>query len=215
MTLKDRLTRAALYLTPFLLVFAALYFYPHSSLTRGRTGKAQLHFRYLSRPAQNGEAEVLREVQVPDVLALSVAQQPEGNPNYVSSRDGEATQFSTASQYGNIGLLAHNHLSGRSFARLTVGQQVRLVFEGGKVEYFVVTEVLRFQALEPTSPLSEFRDMTSDELLSAGEVFERVYSGAHHVTFQTCIEEEGNLNWGRLFVLAMPLPTQAVNGRPR
>jgi hypothetical protein len=129
-----------------------------------------------------------------------------GDIDYVSRKISEATQFSIAFQYGNTGLLAHNTLSGRSFSELEVGEEVRLVYGDGRVEYFVVTEVLRFQALRPSSPLSEFRDMNNDEVLSTREMFNRAYSGERHATFQTCIEVNGGVNWGRLFILAMPVP---------
>ena len=149
---------------------------------------------------------MLRGVYVSDVLALPVAQQPADDPNYVSSNDGEATQFSTASQYRNVGLLAHNNLSGRSFLQLALGQEVRLVYGDGKVENFIVTEILHFQALQPKSLSSVFRSVKSNEVLSAQQMFNRVYSGARHVTFQTCIKANGSWNWGRLFVVAMPIP---------
>src|SRR5215813_3361696 len=55
-------------------------------------------------PGRNDEANVLRGVYVSNVLALPIVQQPADNPYYVSNNDGEVTEFSTASQYGNIGL---------------------------------------------------------------------------------------------------------------
>lgn len=212
---KNQLTRAALNLNLCLVVFAALFFNPASTLTKIFGENALPDFTDFVKQVQNGEANVLRGVYVPDVLALPVTQQPAGNPNYVSSQHGDATQFSAASDYGNIGLLAHNNLSGRFFSQLTEGQEVRLVYGDGKVEYFMVTEVLRFQALQPKSAWSRFRDMTGDEVLSAGQVFERVYSGGRHVTFQTCIRAYGNWNWGRLFVLAMPVSSYAFDFRRR
>jgi hypothetical protein len=42
-------------------------------------------------------------------------------------------------------------------------------------------------------------------LLSAREVFNKFYRGEPHVTFQTCLEGEGRLDWGLLFVVAQPL----------
>ena len=155
-------------------------------------------------PVQNGYHAVLRSVYVPDVLALPIVQQPADDPYYVSSHDGEATQFSIASQYGNIGLLAHNNLSGKSFSKLSVGQEVELVYEGGGVEDFVVTKVLRFQALQPQSQQSSFLDLDNSETLSASQMFNRVYAGSRHLTFQTCIKANGNASWGRLFVVATP-----------
>ena len=138
------------------------------------------------------------------ILTLPIVQQPLGNTAYVSSKDGEATQFSIASKFGNIGLLAHNQLSGKSFSALMAGQEVRLIYEDGRVEYFVVKEVLKYQALQPYSPYSSFKNLNKDETLTAQQMFQRVYLGDHHLTFQTCIEAEGNLSWGRLFIIALP-----------
>jgi hypothetical protein len=90
------------------------------------------------------------------------------------------------------------------FSKLAVGQEVRLVYGDGKVEYFVIKQILKYQALQPTSPYSSFRDLTNDENLTAEQLFNKVYRGDRHVTFQTCIEANGNLSWGRLFVVAQP-----------
>jgi hypothetical protein len=103
-----------------------------------------------------------------------------------------------------VGLLAHNNLSGRFFFQLAVGQEVRLVYGDGKVEYFVISKILKYQALQPTSPYSTFRDLTNDEKLTAEQLFNKVYRGDRHVTFQTCMEANGNLSWGRIFVVAEP-----------
>ena len=147
---------------------------------------------------------MLRGVYVPEVLALPVAQQPVDRPYFVSSRDGEATQFGMASQYGNIGLLAHNTLSGKFFARLSIGQQVRLVYGDGRVEDFLVANILRFSASDPESISSSFRNLDGNETLSAGEMFTRAYAGERHLVFQTCITANGNSSWGRLFIVALP-----------
>ena len=86
-----------------------------------------------------------------------------------------------------------------------VREEVRLVYGNGRVEYFVVTEILRYQALEPNSQLSSFRNLDQSEVLSAEQMFKRVYSGERHVTFQTCIAANGTVSWGRLFVVAKPM----------
>jgi hypothetical protein len=153
---------------------------------------------------QNGEAGVLRGVYVPDVLAMPIIQQPVGYPGFVSQTNGEITQFRMASEVGNVGLLAHNYLSGVSFTNLAPGQEVRLIYGDGRVEYFIVDQVLRYQALQPYSPYSEFRDLDTNITITAEELFRKVYRGERHVTFQTCIEANGNSNWGRLFIVAQP-----------
>jgi hypothetical protein len=206
MTLKDQLTRAALNLTLVVIVPAALFLHTDSAPAMGNAESVLPNFTDFVKQVQNGEANVLRGVYVSDVLALPVAQQPADDPNYVSRKAGEATQFSTASQYRNVGLLAHNNLSGKSFSQLAVGQKVWLIYGDGTIESFIVTEVLHFQALEPKSALSAFRSMSNDKVLSARQMFNLVYSGPHHLTFQTCIKANGNWNWGRLFIVAMPIP---------
>lgn len=203
MTLNTYTARAARS-TTFLVVFLISLFYnPLSTRALGNVVNLP-DFADFSKSVQNGKEDVLRGVYVNDVFALPIVQQPSGNAGYVSNIDGEITQFGMASQYGNVGLLAHNHLSGRLFAQLMIGQEVRLVFGNGKTETFVITEVLRYQALQPTSPYSSFRSLNQEETLTAEQMFKRVYLGDRHVTFQTCIEAEGNASWGRLFIIAMP-----------
>ena len=153
---------------------------------------------------QNGQAGILRGVYVPGVLAIPIVQQPLGHPGFVSQNDNEITQFRMAAEVGNVGLLAHNFLSGTSFTGLAPGQEVRLIYGDGQVEYFTVVEVLQYQALQPYSPTSQFRDLENDVTITAEELFRKVYRGERHVTFQTCIEAEGNSSWGRLFIIAQP-----------
>lgn len=153
---------------------------------------------------QNGQAGVLRGVYVPGVFAMPVVQQPVGYPGFVSQNDGEITQFNMATEVGNVGLLAHNFLSGASFTNLSPGDEVRLIYGDGQVEYFTVEQVLQYQALQPYSPTSEFRDLETSITITAEELFRKVYRGERHVTFQTCIEANGNSSWGRLFVIAQP-----------
>ena len=201
---QHTMTRTTLRLN--LLVFFLTGFFLNPQLTKaiGYAENVLLSFQVFSKWVQNGEADTLRGVYVPNVLALPVIQQPADDSYYVSNRNGEATQFSIAAQYGNVGLLAHNNLSGRFFSELAVGQEVRLVYGDGKVEYFVIKEILRFQALQPESISSVFRNLDRNEFLSAGEMFKRAYVGESRVVFQTCIEAEGNASWGRLFVVAIP-----------
>src|SRR6266542_1807672 len=190
------MTRTALYLNSLVLLFTSLFLNPRPTQAIGASQNILPSFSDFSRSVQNGKANELRGVYVPNVLALPVVQQPADSPYYVSSHKGEATQFSIASQYGNIGLLAHNNLSGESFSKLSVGQEVELVYENGGVEDFVITKVLRFQALQPQSQQSSFLDLDNSETLSANQMFNRVYTGSRHLTFQTCIKENGDASWG-------------------
>lgn len=201
---QHTMSRAALYLNLLVFVFTTLFLNPDSIRAIGNSHVDLPGFEDFSQSVQNGQADVLRGVYVPNVLALPIVQQPQDYPYYVSNHDGEVTQFSVASQYGNIGLLAHNTLSGKSFSRLSIGQQVRLVYGDGRVEDFIVASILRFQASKPESISSLFHNLDRNETLSAGELFSRVYAGERHLVLQTCIEANGNVSWGRLFIIGLP-----------
>jgi hypothetical protein len=211
MTLNTHTTQTARSTSLLLAIFLSLFYSPVKTQALGNIASLPT-FADFSKSVQNGDAKILRGVYVADVLAFPIVQQPIGNAGFVSTTDGVITQFSMASQYGNVGLLAHNHLSGRFFSQLTVGQEVRLVYGDGKTEVFVISEILQFQALQPTSPYSSFRNLGKDETLTAEQMFKRVYLGDRHVTFQTCINANGNASWGRLFVVAVP-KLQVISGQ--
>jgi len=198
------MTRTALSLNFLLILLTSFFLNARSTQAIGYAEDALPSFADFNKSVQSGESDVLRGVYVPNILALPVVQQPESNPYYVSNRDGEITQFSIASQYGNTGLLAHNTLSGRLFSQLAVGQEVRLVYGDGNVKSFVIAQILRFQALQPKSVSSSFRNLDRNETLTAGQMFNRAYLGESRAVFQTCIAAQGNASWGRLFVIAVP-----------
>lgn len=198
------MTRTVLQRNLFLFVLSFLFLTPRPIQAIGNVKVGASRLAYSQEVAQSSAANVPGSVYVENVLDLPVVQQPLDSPYFVSDRDGEATQFSMASQYGNLGLLAHNNLAGRDFSRLAVGQEVRLTYADGRTEYFVVKQILRFQALEPESVSSSFRNLEGNETLSAAEMFNRVYVGESRLVFQTCIEAQGNPSWGRLFVVAAP-----------
>jgi len=200
---QHTMTRTVLHLLLFLFFFTTFFLNPSSTQAIGNFD-GTVSFEDFRQLVQNGQVNVLRGVYVEDVLGLPVVQQPVDRPYYVSNHNGEATQFGMVSQYGNVGLLAHNTLSGRFFLKLVPGQEVRLLYGDGRVEYFVIKQVFRFQALDPDSISSSFRNLDRNETLSAGEVFNRAYVGEHRLVFQTCIEADGNVSWGRLFVVAVP-----------
>jgi hypothetical protein len=210
MTLKGRTSRTLLYAT-FLVFDLSLLAQLISFSPTGILHTRPVRRARIALPVTVAETapDFVQSVYVDNTLALDVVQQPEGDTNYVSPNSGEVTQFSTVTQYGNVGLLAHNYLSGREFSHLAIGQEVHLVYISGRVEHFIITEILRYQALEPKSPYSSFQDMNNtDEIVSVGEVFDRAYQGDYHLTFQTCIAKDGVSSWGRLFVIAVPKPEQ-------
>src|SRR6266511_4133359 len=147
---------------------------------------------------KNGQADQLRGIYIPDILAAPVVQQPKGNNAFVSPKQNIVTQF------GSTVLLAHNNLAGASFSQLETGQKIYLIYGDGQISTFVVTEILRYRALKPTSPSSKFIDLNTNDLLKASEVFSKVYDRQGQAVFQTCISKGDEFSWGRLFVIAEP-----------
>jgi hypothetical protein len=187
-----------------LLAIFALTFRPTPAQALGASATTP-DLASFSQSIQTGQAGVVRGVYVESVMAFPIIQQPSYNLGYVSDKDGVVTEFNAAKQNGNVGLLAHNMLAGKSFTNLKVGQYVVLVYGDGKTETFVVTQILRYAAISPNSTTSDFKNLDTNITISANQLFNDVYSGSRHVTFQTCIENNGNQSWGRLFVIAQPV----------
>jgi hypothetical protein len=161
----------------------------------------------------DGQPAQLTGVYVPNVLADGVVQQPAGESTFVSPRQNIVTQFAAASELGSTGLLAHNFLAGAQFPQIHVGQKVYLVFGDGRSAVFAVTHILQYQALEPESPYSDFIDLSNNRSMSSSEVFTAVYGRHGAVILQTCIANNGNSSWGRLFVVAEPYIPQVWGAR--
>jgi hypothetical protein len=161
---------------------------------------------------KNGNADTLRGVYVPNVMAFAIEQQPSGYAGYVSTEDSVVTQFSIATQMGNVGLLAHNTHAGAYFSKIAQGDLVVLVYGDGHTEAFMVQTTQHYQALDPYNPYSEFKDLETKTTLTAEQLFNKVYRGDYHVTLQTCIENNGNPSWGRLFIIATPVDNAVLVG---
>jgi hypothetical protein len=166
-------------------------------------GKAPNTFEEFVASVTNGYARLVTGVFVPDVLALPVLQQPNGNPAHITTKENAATQFGIASDYGAIGILAHNFLAGEQFVQLKKGMKVYVVYGDGSYKSFVVDKIRHFQALQPNSPRSNFLDLdNSNAQLSADQLFHQTYGQSGSVVLQTCIEDNGINTWGRLIIIA-------------
>ena len=153
-------------------------------------------------------------VYVPYVLALKVAQQPANDPAYVGTISGYVTQFSLATLYGTTGLLAHNYLAGALFVTLSAGQEVDLIYGDRSIQRYSISILRHFQALRPTDFTSDFVDLDSQNhtQISNADLFHQIYAQGNRVVFQTCITVNGDTSWGRLFVIATPIPLSSGSG---
>jgi hypothetical protein len=152
-----------------------------------------------------GKASQVAGVFVDGALALSVGQQPAGSPGYISNNLGEVSQFALASEYGSLGLLAHNFLSGKDFFNLSAGQVISLVYGDGQIETYRIKEIRSFEARQPDSNYSDFVDLDNGEKLSASELFHSMYNTNNPLVLQTCIANNGISTWGRVFIIAVPV----------
>jgi len=170
------------------------------------------HFNSASLPSldafveqvRNGQADEIRGIYIPEILVARIVQQPTGMDEFVSPWQNVVTQFGLASKLGSTGLLAHNYLAGERFALLQEGQQFHLIHGDGRISTFIVTEVLQYQALDPTSISSAFMDLGGQGSLTYSDLFTKIYNRPGQVVFQTCINSGDDPAWGRLFIIAEP-----------
>ena len=101
----------------------------------------------------DGTSGIIRGIYAENNFALQIIQQPSGQSGFVSKIEGEVTQFSMATNYGITGLLAHNYLSGRHFFKLGKGDVIQLVYGDGNLVDYQISEIQRYQALQPNSPI--------------------------------------------------------------
>lgn len=153
----------------------------------------------------DGQSDVIRGMFVDEGVAMLVIQQPAGQPAFVSSVNEVITEFAMARSHGVVGLLAHNYLAGKYFFEIQMDDVIQVVFGDGQVEKYQVVAIQRYQALQPNSPHSEFLDLDTSQRLTATQLFKKVYTGEHHITLQTCIQEGVVDTWGRLFIIAEPI----------
>lgn len=152
-----------------------------------------------------GDEKQIVGIYAPGKFALPVIQQPEDTPWFVSSAPNTVTQFHLAREYGSLGFLAHNTLAGSVFHEIQLRQELLVIYGDGSSSRYVVGDIMRYQALEPSNPYSNFKPMDGKgKVLSSTELFNLVYAVPSRVVLQTCIEQEGNHNWGRFFVIAYP-----------
>jgi hypothetical protein len=153
-----------------------------------------------SEALKGSDSSKLVGVYVKDILAFKVVQQ--SSTYYVSSLTNTVTQFGLAANYGSIGLLAHNYLSGSFFSNLGAGTKIVLVFGDGSTKVYQVESIKKYQALSPNDLDSDFVNLDRpSKTISADRVLNETYSEGDLV-LQTCISKDNISTWGRLFIIA-------------
>lgn len=151
----------------------------------------------------NSSSSSLARVSASGTFDLPVVQQPSGSSGYVSTASDTLTQFGMASQYGSIGILAHNYLAGKYFSSLSTGTVITLTFSDGSTKSYTVSDIKIYQALSPESMYSNFVDVNNpSNVLSSSQMFLSTFGLNGALVLQTCVTKNGNSSWGRLFVIA-------------
>jgi hypothetical protein len=156
----------------------------------------------------NGNRLSVVGVYAPGRFAFPIVQQPYSA--FVSKEPDTVTQYALPWRYGVIGLLGHNSLSGNEFFKLRIGDRINLIYGDGRIVPHWVTDIQRYRATIPESEFSQYVDLRTGRGTDGEGLFRTMYTGEHHLTLQTCIEKDGQLSWGRLFVIAETTPPRIV-----
>lgn len=171
-------------------------------------------YRFIRKVSQ-GRADQLVGIYAPGKFAHPIIQQPADQPVYVSTDPDQVTQFGLPAQFGTIGLLAHNSLAGEDFFSLEIGSTFLLIYGDGTTSSYTVQSIQRFQALDPENPYSTFVDPQSPkQRLTSGDLFRQIYTRGKQVVFQTCIAEDGEASWGRIFIQAVQTGVESAKTNP-
>ena len=163
-------------------------------------------------------------ISKPSVVARMLTLLFEGNTAQAQGHLGRVLEIGTGCGY-QAALLALLGRSVVSIERLKAlhdkarenlaGQRqgdLRLVYGDGRLEYYTINEVQKYQALSPTSSYSDFINLdNSNDRLSASDLFNRVYGSGGRLVLQTCIAGNGDPSWGRMFIVATPATRQVLS----
>lgn len=159
---------------------------------------------FIAMVATNNNSKQVVGVFQHGTFRAPVVQQPGNAPGFVSTEFDKVTQFRMANQYGVTALLAHNYLAGQNFKKIRPGSLITIVYGNGRTVDYMVEEIRQYQALSPNSPYSNFINLadTDQNKISATDLFYDIYTQDGRLVLQTCIEKDGELSWGRLFIIA-------------
>jgi len=118
----------------------------------------------------------------------------------VSWQAETVTRFEMVGQ-GNVGLLAHESLSGAAFEDLTVGDRITLLY-ADRLAFYQVSETPRYLATDPYSLYSQFVALADGSVHSSAGLYDAIFETFDgRLVLQTCFDGAR----GRLFVIARPI----------
>lgn len=184
-------------ITAIAIIIMAVSFLPVKSV---QANASSISLNQFTQALIKPDTSHLVGIYVNNTLALRVVQQ--ASTYSVSSLANTVTQFNLAANFGSIGLLAHNYLSGSYFSKLADGTEIILIFGDGSTKTYQVERIKKYQALSPDDLDSDFVNLDNPSAIISGDQVIKETYGTGELVLQTCIEENGNLTWGRLFIIA-------------
>ena len=94
------------------------------------------------RQVYNGDDDQVTGLYIEGFMASSVRQQPQGHAEFVDTGENTVTQFSSASEFGSLGFLAHNYKIGKIFPSLAIGEEIVVVYGDSHTDRFVIMDTL-------------------------------------------------------------------------
>lgn len=139
-----------------------------------------------------------------------VVQQPDNDDTYVAFGNN-FTQYRspTTNDRKLIYVLNHNMMDIYAAENLMQpGSEITITVNNDK-KHFILSDKETFQALQPTSPISNFRDTdprSEQRIITSTDLYNRMVgwqqaTGADTLIIQTCKEHQGEMSWGRDFYI--------------
>jgi hypothetical protein len=95
-------------------------------------------------------------------------------------------------QYLDNVFVAHNDLAGQYF-----GGGAEIEYSNGVVNEYHMIETVILQAVDPRNPNTDY--IRDGKVYTAADVYAQLYAG--NVVFQTCVERDGDMAWGRKLII--------------
>ena len=148
----------------------------------------------------------MSEIIFPDLPPIKIVPQPNGKYSWVSNDSNSFTEFSVPKKlYDTQYFLAHNTKAGSHLNEIKIGDVIKFRESNaglGEHTERKVKEIRKFKALQPTNLKTPLVDLSTGKQYSVEDITKEMWTNNKQVVFQTCIEKEGDINWGRLFVIA-------------
>lgn len=118
----------------------------------------------------SGNGSDWRGLYAAEKFTARIVQQPSGNYSFISAEQDMLTQYMLAEE-DVVGLLAHNTQAGQYYFLLSLGDSFYLVADDTTIQLYQVQHIDRYQALQPNSNTSDYKNLETGEILTTAQIF--------------------------------------------